>query len=188
MVAIGSVEEFRVPDGEDGGRTDNKEIVTTWSPPGGNYTFAPDHPFVKTILQGQVPPMPVEVTIAEGAKFIFRPNAYLYCTSLEYTDDLKERMALEFGADACIAISRPLVFIEALRQHPLMCGRKSWYRPVEYAAVDAEVTEFKGNNPFLKRLEFSWQKEFRILWSAEPAERRRIIEVSQIIPTLSRLY
>jgi hypothetical protein len=84
---------------------------------------------------------------------------YVFCASLYMTDELKE----EFGASACVDISRPRIFTQRW-QHALPQNAKYFSRRVQYYEQD----DVPGNIwPQPKRIatsklsKFAYQKEYR---------------------------
>lgn len=185
VVAIGTSEEFRKADGRDGARSDKNEMITRWSAPEGPQTISPDHPFLRAL--GINPPMSLEIIMDKNVKFTFARNAYLYCMSDEITDDLKRRMSKDFEADACVVVNDPSALLEAFKSHPFLRERQMRAASVAYVP-SKEVKEFKGNDLFAKESDFSWQREFRIVWDGQVTDIKPILEIPEIIPILSRLY
>jgi hypothetical protein len=181
-VAIGTAVKFREPDGKEGGRADKNEIAAVWKPPAGTMTIGLNDPF--PFLS---PPQEFQMHFGEGVEFHFVPNAYLYCTSLEVTHEIKKRMLDDFGADACIQIDNPATFIEQLRLHSPLQPKSSWYGPVMYEEAEPQ-SKFTSLNPLVKAPKFDWQKEFRIVWDADPADEPIVVDIPEIAGNLIRLY
>jgi hypothetical protein len=74
-------------------------------------------------------------------------------------------MKEKFGADACICISDPRAFMEALSNHDMLRGRPYYQDKVTYIATN-ESSEYDGTDAFKKLKQFEWQKEFRTVGAA----------------------
>lgn len=155
---IGTVAEFRVPDGKSGGRADVSETSHKWSP-AEETTVSKGHPFVE--MAGVK-----SVTIGSGGSLTVRRNGYLFCMSNRYSVGLHEKMTSEFGADVCLEIQDVELFIKelttkmALKLHPVI-------KDVRYR-IKEDNSDYQHPDPFSKPSEYAWQNELRSFWEAGP--------------------
>lgn len=183
---IGTSKEFRVPDGKDGGRADPQELVSNWLPKAGPMKMPHDHPFFKFIGMPIAPERKITFNFEEGVRFVFSPNAYVFSTSGEYTEELAARMASEFHADTCICIADPEAFGRIIAKLPVFKGASAYMNYVEYGGSN-EFSDFQFVNPFRKPDQFAWQKEFRLIIDCQENDEPFIAEVPEITPLLSRV-
>jgi hypothetical protein len=186
-IRIGTAKEFRIPDGIDDGRSDPHELVTQWKMAPGKRKFAPDHPFLQQLDEkGRERAKTNTFVFPEGTIFSMQSDCYILSASTEYSKDLALTMWEKFDADACVQINDPQAFMLALSQHELLAGRPCAQDRVRYGSN--EVDEYTGDDLFLKRSIFEWQKEFRTVWGGLPKPNGAIIiDVPAIIPFLERI-
>ena len=183
-IKIGTAEEYRVPDGNAGGRADADELAVGWEP--GSGIVDPDQADKFRKLLGREHAKNVQFAFAEGARITFVSNAYMYSMSWEITNEIKNRMESDFGANACIEIAAPLEFSKIISSHPLLAGRQWHLAPVDYISenVSAKIRE---QNPFQKLDQFSWQKETRLIWDGN-AGNGEIIDVPDARRLFKRIF
>lgn len=177
-----------MPDGKDGGRADKDEFVTVWRPGERTISIDGNHPFIKAVGASIPEGRTVDISFAEDAEMHMHGNAYMFCASVEIPQDLRVRMARDFDADACVRIKNIPLFISYLCDHPLLKGTTCASGRVRYEENN-KVKEFLGNDVLLKKREYGWQREFRIIWAGNniPATGA-IIEVPSITPLLQRIF
>jgi hypothetical protein len=183
---IGTSKEYRVPDGKDGGRSDPEELVSNWTPNAGSLEVTHEHPYLKAIGSPLQPGTKLTLNFEEGVKFRLNANAYVFSTSGEYTEELAERMASEFDAEACVRISDPKAFCDALISIPIFRGERAYMDYVKYGETNASA-DFQPINAFWKLNQFAWQRELRIVIACQEDAQPVVVEVPEITPLLSRV-
>jgi hypothetical protein len=164
-VRVGTALEFRKPDGLDAGRSDDFEMITPWESGDRELIAEVDrnHPFVRDLMGDNLPVGPkIIMHLEKGTKIRVQQSAFLLCASAEFSAALKSRMFDDFGADACVEIADIRVFAAILSDDPML---RSLRRQVGHVTYEDHVPrEYRGHDPFKKRLKFAWQKEIRIAW------------------------
>lgn len=143
-----------------------------------------DHPFIKHFGDALKPGETLNVQISDNVKFVGAADAFVFSTCREFSDELAERMAREFDANACICIHDPVKFFTAVTRHPLLSKTAGGLGDVVYN--DEEEAEFGGVDPMKKLTKFAWQKECRMIWEAQKTDVGTIIEVPEIVSLISR--
>ena len=97
---------FRVSDGIGGGRSDPAELTMSADILGGEETVLSDDPqlggiftFIKNGVQVQTK------MVVSGNSLVVFDSGLLFCASLEYSDELFNRMKVTFGVDAVYEIA-----------------------------------------------------------------------------------
>jgi hypothetical protein len=103
------------------------------------------------------------------------PDAYIFCTSAKFSEDLLNRWASEAGADACYVIEHVIHFGQAVADavvgHP---RHEDWVwdafgsQPVTYVDgfIDAKDPAAKVHPGFVKRRDkYEWQAEYRCVFA-----------------------
>jgi hypothetical protein len=183
-IRVGTSAEYRVPDGKDGARADEKELTRSWKPLPGLHVMDHDHPFIEHFGGGLKPGETLNVQVGDDVKFVGVADAFIFSTCREYSNELAERMAIEFDANACICIHDPVKFFMAVSRHPLLSKNMGGLGDVVYA--NDEEAEFGSVDPLKKLTKFAWQKESRMIWQAQKTDVGTVIEVSDIISLISQ--
>ncbi len=98
-------------------------------------------------------------------------------------------MREDFGAGAVFEITDVDEFSIRLASHPKLLQRSFLTGPVSYIdrVAAQSVTELAPVDPFLKASDFSWQREYRLVWSSHLGEPALILEVPEVASLLRRL-
>lgn len=190
IIRIGTAQEYRVPDGREGARSDALELARVWQPGKTVITTTADHPFRKMLRKDEPVErdVPIDMVFEEGTKILSTGNAWIYSASEELTDGLRKRMADDFDADACIRIGDATEFAKAISAHPSFQKFDYYGNPLRYVP-SYDSKGFSSIDPFAKLFEFRWQKEFRLVWDDKDAPAEGVvIEVPAITPLLKRVY
>jgi site-specific recombinase XerC len=79
---------------------------------------------------------------APGAVMNLNSDALIYCASSEINDEMKARMASDFGADACVRIADFAEFTRLRDRALLLVGFAGAFRRSELVALDvADIEE-----------------------------------------------
>jgi hypothetical protein len=189
VVKIGTAAGFRIPDGLDGARSDQDELVTHWNVGPTTIKFDRHHPLAKAVGADMPEGKVIDLVIPEATKIKIAANAYLYCGSYEITPNMRQRMREEFEADACVRINNLRQFAAVLGEHELLRGKKYAFGGVSLHESHV-VDNYIGDELFKKQFRFGWQREIRIVWPANkdiPIEGV-VITVPAVIPLLERVF
>lgn len=175
---IGTIGYYRVDDGLLGARNDLEDGVWKWKPTPGSYRIEPDHWLAKTYNLDE----PTTLTFEQGAALNYQGDGALFCTSHSLSEGLRRRMAKEFGCDTYFRIDRPQEFFRAVNSHPEMRFAYAG-RYIVYRNFSDEETRTGGIPwPWRKRLNYRWQREFRVVWKTPLDWKPRLIDVPDILP------
>lgn len=165
-IRLGTLGNFREPDGIDSARSDRLEGAHVWQMNEGDTgTFSRGHPYL--LAMGADWPELQTLTFASSApdvKMVMTINAHVFCMSSEINREIVARMNADFGCDACYRIndvdelSRRIAgtFDVEVRMH---VGRVSYSDEPSHTGSGPPDLAF---NPFTKRTTYQWQKEVRI--------------------------
>jgi hypothetical protein len=191
-VKLGAAAEFRAIEGSAGGLGDENELRQIWDMEG-EHALKNDDPLFREVWG-----MPPAAANMNGLKIIGAPgavvnlniDALIYCASTEINDEMKARMATDFGADACVRIADFAEFTRLISQdHQIRSEMKQAGAGVVQYVDSKRVKRFLGARPFEKEKAFGWQKELRALWDMNPAPKTsKIISVPAIAPLLTREF
>jgi hypothetical protein len=188
IVRIGTAAEYRIPDGKDGARSDTKELITEWIPGARSITVDKNHPFIREIGVQMEDGKKIDLVFEKDTNFLMQANAFMFCMSSAVTENMRIRMANDFGCDACVKISHAEQFASALGRHTLLRSRNGALNAVNYKLVMA-VKDFQQIEFFTKPHTYGWQREVRAVWpGTDVPDAGAVIEVPEIIPLLRRLY
>lgn len=167
-IRIGTLAEFRIPDGKDAGRSDPDEGLIRWSPGSGMVDMPSDHPFLAAIDRTGEPGEGVRIQFSEGSEIWVAGQAHVLSLSMAVSRTIVEEMHSQFGYDACYRITDLRGFVAHLSSHRKLWGWRYVANPVRYQTVRA-ITEKHpltlSSDGFLKDQRFDWQREYRIAWS-----------------------
>lgn len=156
-IRLGSAAGYREAEGEEGGLSDKKELVTDWEP--GNAIINGNHPFVTALMGG---PRPGATMITQpGTRLIVHHHAVMFCASLRINDEILSKMWSIFGYDKYYRISDLVMFGRGIYKNNKNLGEG------ELSRVSYDWTERQSewsDNQFEKRANYSWQSEVRIVW------------------------
>jgi len=189
-VKLGAAAEFRAIEGSSGGRGDENELRQIWDMEG-EHDLKNDDPLFREVWG--VPPATMnglKIVGAPGAVLNLNLDALIYCASSEINDEMKARMASDFGADACVRIADFAEFAHLISQDQQIRQEMKQASAGVVQYVDSKrVKRFMGTRPFEKEKAFGWQKELRALWDVNPAPKAsKIINVPTIVPLLTREF
>jgi hypothetical protein len=159
---------FRVADGlSEIGRSDEREMLLESYIPGGQATLPSNHPIFGGTIRIMVNGVQIVTDMmVAGETIAHLGNALLYCISSIDTQELRGNMLKHFGSDACVEIVDLDKFAAEVSAHPLLQKHEMLSGPVIYRElVVGSVLDVTGVQPFEKKPEFSWQSEFRFVWS-----------------------
>lgn len=187
VLRLGAAKEFREIEGSAGGRGDENELKAIWNADG-RFELAPDDPFLVGIL-GRPFGCNAPKVVIQGGPGVFihlHSDALLYSTSAELTNEIAERMRVDFGAGACVQISDFDEFTKIVAMHPDVRATSWQVSPVTYVN-SKQVKKFTGLNPAEKEDAFAWQKEVRGIFALMPAPQQgRIIAAPDVTHLLKR--
>jgi hypothetical protein len=184
-IRIGTAEEYRIPDGMDGARSDKDELVTIYKPSKGRVHMPENHPFLRFFGFTN---KSINMEFDEGVQFIMQSNAYIYSASYELTNNLRQRMASQLQADGCVKINNLPAFVAALNLTSLLKNLRHHMGYVSYEGKQV-VEDYSGHDPLRKQPIFGWQKEVRLIWWGEKIPKSgEVINVPEIVPLLERVY
>jgi len=94
------------------------------------------------------------------------PNCYVFCTSSYFTDELFQHWHEKEGVDACYEIFDWIGYHREI-SHSLVSradGLGSAYVTYVEGDIDGESEGRHIYPPFIKKMEYEWQSEFRGVW------------------------
>lgn len=181
-VKVQTASAFREADGKTGGRNDPRELVETYRPGAGTRRLNYDDPLVaRSGLHVNPGRVIMEFSFSEQDVLRFEEEAYLFCMSMQLTDDLCARMLSRFGHDMYYRISDVSRFGDEIMAAEPRLQPIVFCESIEYREID-ETTLAWHPNRFLKRPEYAWQQELRFLWPAEPGAEPILVSAPAILP------
>jgi hypothetical protein len=174
-IRIGTANSFREQDGVEGGRSDQHEFVTAWSPDHDIVMTSNDHPFVKKVAGGSTGGTFV---MSKGARFSLIEDALLLCFSTAITPAVCQGMYEKFGCDMYYEVPDLARYIFALMDADTRLENGA-YKPVSYDRTGEFELEFREPY-FRKRPEFAWQNEGRMIFGGSTAGGPFILDVPKI--------
>jgi len=96
------------------------------------------------------------------------PDAFIFCTSREYTEDLFISWNEEEGLDSCYAIMNPIAFAQSITREIQSSAFFVASANVVYTdkEIDFKSPEARMNPAITKRKDlYQWQNEHRMIWA-----------------------
>lgn len=188
-IRISPAHIFRQDDGIDDGRSDSHELTTVVTLENGEETVNSSHPLVRDIWQTYKGEERVyDDVIFSGGTISFIDNAYLFCLSGEYNDEIHTKMNNKFGADAVFEIQNLENFCNKLREIPELSHMPMHCDFVSYNDLNhTRISDVDTIPYFTKRTLFSWQKEYRVCWFGDVFGDSIIISIPQISHLIKRI-
>lgn len=193
-IRIGTLAEFRLPDGIEDGRSDLNEGRRVWAPPQGAQSLVYDHPLRRILSPFECGVVPPIIHFEEGAKIVNLTDANVFCASSKITALMTQRMRTRFGYDmAYSVIDVPEFFRAILNADSRLSSRAAddglgdcGVSKVRYVDVPDETGYFRNNDPFEKDQAYRWQQEVRALFMGDGPHQPMLLEVPEI-PRLVKL-
>ncbi len=188
---IGSIDEYREPDGKTGARADERDSVTYFEPGAGRLDHIQKKAFTKSFRFTNEPS--VDFLFDDGASFIINETGYVFCASRYLTSSLIRKMQAKFDCDACVEISDLRAFAERVTaavpalQNPIPgTSQNCQVDRVNYRDLKAK-SRFPEGDVWTKDNDYSWQKELRIYWKGQAPHQSFYPEVPDVKDLLERI-
>lgn len=179
--------EFREFDGVDAGRADPDELVASATVQGGEESFSSgDEPWSDffTVIKGGKR-VPVDVTATADVVQVI-DSALLFCSALDNTEALFERMRKDFGIDAAYEIADIEEFGQrvcaALGSGYQVSGGKVRYVDRMQAPSLAQIGAVDA---LVKPARFAWQQEYRLVFRHGSQLESQLVTVPGVCELLS---
>lgn len=166
-IRMGTIEEYRQPDGLVGGLSDEKEDTTDWELIKGiDYHIGPHTALGKAFGLEEIPwGVTIRSAVDTATVNLQGPPYFIFSMSADIDADLVEKMRTMFGYDACYKIKDHGQFTWKIHSHDLFNKLEGGLGMVEYGPMvvsdDGRIPE-EFSHVLYKREEYAWQNELRI--------------------------
>jgi hypothetical protein len=192
IIRISPAHTFREADGAVGGRADAAELTMLAKINGGEETVSSNHPFFDGMISGYVNGVRQSVPIViSGESVASFEDALLFCASTAVDAEVRIKMKESFAADAVFEIEDAKLFTRLvseavqLRDYQVTSGAVTYLKNGQQ--YDS-VSEAAAVDPFVKRKEYGWQKEYRIAWRGPYVDSPFNLSVPAVKGLLKRRY
>lgn len=137
-----------------------------------------------------------KISFQQETRIISVSDIYMFCFTLELSDNCVENMKEKFGCDACYLIKdvdRLANLITSSAQQFQVSDNDRIpahaYRigEVVYDLAEEKVVPYPAS-PLSKRQQFRWQREGRMLWYGVKPREPFVVEVPMATALLERVY
>lgn len=191
IIRISPAHTFRQSDGFEDGRSDADELRKKISLPGGTMqTNSIESPILNefiTIIRGgkRVENFEIEVI---GDTAIIVDNALLCCFSTTMSTSIDEKMKATFAADSVFEVSDIAMFGKIITEECFSTGVGFRHGFVHY--TDKKYVgkgDYNSVDHFRKSSVFSWQSEYRLVWSLKDIDEPILINVPKLSGLVRRI-